>query len=280
MLRINRIFPSDENRNSRKPSLSTDAEITADWDTKVPKEEMMFMTEETESFPPQSGDTLTLYSHNKKRIADKSGANQPDPQKKEKVVPLKPPVILLQNIQKKKLRLNLNSINSGSKKSNKYKRSNKTPQKTVTEESKSSGIEHIQTIICSSNRKSDMKNSHRFQSPTHLPCKTDSPLPSDEPEFDPDSLIDQNEEEKLSPIASAKVHASKISYRSNGKGVEYIDYKSVSSNQSEEVNKTEQPANVIEDEIIDFNYGLQGVRESRLEVDIPDEAELYNTDRG
>ena len=116
MLRINRIFPSDQNRNSRKPSLSTDADIKADWDTKVPKEEMMFMTEETESLPPLSGDTLTLYSHNKKRIADKSGADRPDAQKKEKVVPLKPPVILLQNVQNKKLRLNLSTINSGSKK--------------------------------------------------------------------------------------------------------------------------------------------------------------------
>ena len=44
--------------------------------------------------------------------------------------------------------------------------------------------------------------------------------------------------------------------------------------------KTEQPVNAVEDEIIEFNYDLQGVRESRLEVDTPNEEELYNTERG
>ena len=68
--------------------------LDADWDAQIPKENMMFIEEELESFAPVEGDALAFYRAHKVRVADRSGSQLPEPPKKEKAVPLKPPNIL------------------------------------------------------------------------------------------------------------------------------------------------------------------------------------------
>ena len=68
-------------------------------------ENVIRFEEQYESEDPTEGDVLTFYKTRKKRVADRSGGPLPEMPQKEKVAPLKPPIILSKDDIRKNVQL-------------------------------------------------------------------------------------------------------------------------------------------------------------------------------